>query len=404
MPASARDWLLPLGLVAGYALMLGTSPVRMSLRDGMRTLQRYRRVWLIPASLGFFYALSRAGLQWFIYSMLPENEQPAFGWQFTWQMPAWPVPWHLLWAAALQGAETVAGLCNNVVTTFPFSAVAAVMLLANWEGHHATLRQALRRRFGKKAWLAHAGILTCALAAVVKPALFGPSLLYLNRLAPGLVLLRWSALIDWLSFLFEYLFGVCVQIYLILLVYTWLRGLNWTSARLMDMAIRRFSFVVKWAAVVMVASSLLIDLPRTGALLFRFDDAAFLNQTFAYIDGVGRPLLALFLISFSTMQITLTFHSETLRKALAQHFHFIRRFWWQLLWFLLVAAIHLFAVALFNGWLLLGLGEATIGALAWNLAYPILAAFVAAWLLASWVSLFKRCETGRVQSPDWIGF
>ena len=189
------------------------------------------------------------------------------------------------------------------------------MLLANWEDHHATLRQALRRRFGGKAWLAHGGILACAVAAIVKPVLFGPSLLYLNRVAPGLVLLRWSALIDWLSFLFEYLFGVCVQIYLILLVYAWLRGLNWTPAHLMDMAIRRFSFVVKWAAVVMAASSLLIDLPRIGALLFRFDDPVFLNQTFAYIDGVGRPLLALFLISFSTMQITLTFHSETLRKA-----------------------------------------------------------------------------------------
>ena len=48
------------------------------------------------------------------------------------------------------------------------------------------------------------------------------------------------------------LFGVAVQGYLILVVYTWLRGIHWTPVHLMDMAIRRFSFVVKWAAVVLV--------------------------------------------------------------------------------------------------------------------------------------------------------
>jgi len=212
-------------------------------------------------------------------------------------------------------------------------------------------------------------------------------------------------LIDWASSLFAYLFGVWVQVYLILIVYTWLRGITWTSVHLMDLAIRRFSFVVKWAAVVMAFSSLLIDLPRVSALIFRFDDGLFLNHTLIYTDCVARPLLALFLIFFSTMQITLTFHSETLRKALDQHWQFLHRFWWQLLWFLAVAAIHLFALALLNRWLLLGFGgDTTLAGLIWSFIYPLVGAFLASWLLAAWVSLYKRCETGRLQAPDWIPF
>ena len=191
---------------------------------------------------------------------------------------------------------------------------------------------------------------------------------------------------------------------MILLVYTWLRGLNWTPAHLMDMAIRRFSFVVKWAAVVMVASSLLIDLPRIGALLFRFDDPIFLNQTFAYIDGVGRaPAGAVADFVFHHAN-----HADFPQRNLAQGPGAALPFPPAIL----VAAPLVSArgghsplcLALLNGWLLLGFGEETSAALAWNFVFPILSAFVAAWLLASWVSLFKRCETGRLQSPDWIGF
>jgi hypothetical protein len=240
---------------------------------------------------------------------------------------------------------------------------------------------------------------------MIAPILYGPSLIYLNRTAPGMLLVRWSALIDWLSSLFAYLFGVGVQVYLILIVYTWLRGLNWTAVHLMDLAIRRFSFVVKWAAVVMGFSSLLIDLPRIFALLCRFDDPLFLDHTLIYTDRVARPLLALFLIFFSTMQITLTFHSETLGKAVAQHLQFLRRFWWQLSWFLFIAAVHLFGLALLNRTLLMGFGgDSTSAGLIWSFVHPLIAAFLAAWLLSSWVSLYKRCETGRVQAPDWIPF
>ena len=379
---------------------------------------------MIPASLGFCYALFHAALTLFFYTVLPIEQQAAFGWKLSSIVPPWTSHlgethsfhdwvtvfsadprWIVLRDSSLDGIESVAGLFNNVVTTFPVSAVAGLLLLTNWENHHGTLRTALRKRFGQWAWLVHAGILASALSAIVAPILYGPSLLYLNRVAPGLLLVRWSALIDWLSSLFAYLFGTFVQIYLILIVYTWLRGLGWSSTHLMDLAIRRFSFVSKWAAVVLVFSSLLIDLPRVSALLFRFDDPLFLNHTLLYTDHIARPLLALFLIFFSSMQITLTFHSETLRKAMAQHFHFLRHFWWQLSWFILVAAVHLFGLAFLNRWLLLGFGgDSTLAALIWSFIHPLITAFVAAWLLSSWVSVYKRCETGQVRLPDWIPF
>jgi hypothetical protein len=360
----------------------------------------------------------------FFYTVLPLEDKPAFGWKFEWWIPPWTPQltethtlgdwlgvfytdprWQALRAAGLNGMESLAGLFNNVVTTFPCSAIAAVLLLMNWDDHHSTLRKALRKRFGSRAWIAHMAILACALSAILAPVLFGPSLIYMNRIAPALLVVRWAAVIDWLSSIFAYLFGVGVQVYLILVVYTWLRGLNWTALHLVDMAIRRFSYVVKWAAVVMAVSSLLIDLPRVSALLFRFGDPVYLGDTLMYTDRVARPLLAAFLIVFCSMQVTLTFHSETLAKAMAQHWQLLRLHWWQWLWFILVAAIHLLGLAFVDRWLMLGFGgETTLAGMIWSLVHPLLGALLAAWLLAAWVSFYRRCETGRVQAPEWIAF
>ena len=424
LPFHFSTWHAALaGAFLSYLVLMFTNPVRASLRDGFRCVRRYRKIWTILAGFAFCYAFFQLAVRVFYYFVLPESERPSFEWTFAWSFPrASPRlaevhslgDWLLAIRAdprivivkesALNAAETLAGIFNNVITTFPFSAIAAIMLLANWEGHHGTLRRALGKRFGKASVPVHGAILLCALAAIVKPILFGPSLPELNRIAPGLLLLRWFSLIDWLSFLFEYLFGVCAQIYLILMVYAWVRGLSFTPAHLLDFAIRRFSFVVKWAALVMLVSALLIDLPRTYALTFHFDDSAFVENIFAYIDWIARPLLALFLTLFATMQITLTFHSESFRKALLDHFAFLRRSWWPLLWFLLIAGLHLFLLNFLHQSIVHGFGEETATAQAWGLFQPLLASFVAAWLLASWVCLFKRCETGRTRAENWIRF
>jgi hypothetical protein len=157
-----RQWLLPLGVVVGYVILMGTNAVRHSLLDGLRAIQRYPLLWAIPAGLGLCYALFHAGLTVFFYTVLPMQDQPAFGWKFAWEIPHrvsqlsethslsdWlsvvssDVRWQVARDAGLDGLEALAGLFNNVVTTFPLSAVAAVMLLVNWEDHHRTLRNGL---------------------------------------------------------------------------------------------------------------------------------------------------------------------------------------------------------------------------------------------------------------------
>ena len=414
-----RHWLLIAGALGGYLLLMFTNPIRASLLDGLRCVRRYRQIWGVLALFGLCYALFQIALRVFYYFALPEGERPGFAWNLTWTFPKAPErlaeahTLHDWWLAAhadprvllvkeslLEAVESLAGVFNNLVTTFPFSAIAAVLLLRNYDDHHTTLRRALRKRFGRFGIAVHIGILICALAAIIKPVLFGPSLLWLNHVAPGLLILRWSLIVTWLSFLFEYLFGVCVQIYLILLVYAWVRGLTWTRAHLLDVAIRRFSFVVKWASLVMLVSTLLIDLPRIAAMLCRFDDLRFIGNVFGYIDNVARPLLALFLIAFATMQITLTFHSESFRKAWRDHFAFLHRNKWQFMWFLLIAGLHFFLASFLNKSIARGFGDETATALLWSLVYPLLAAALAAWMLAAWVCLFKRCEAGEARQRE----
>jgi hypothetical protein len=421
--SGGREWLLAAGLLAGYALLMFATSVRHCLVDGARVLRRYPRVWMIPAGLGLCYTLFQSAVTLFFIMVVPWEQKPAFGWKLIWRMPQWSSTmheahtlhdwvvalladprWEMVQGAGLQVLESLAGLFNCVVTTSPIAAIGAIVLLVNWQNHHSTLRKALRKRFGKWGLAVHAGIIVCAISAVLEPGIY-VALNYLGQSPRGVLLLRWGTLIDTFSNVFAYLFGIGVQIYLILVVYTWLRGLNWTPVHLMDLAIRRFSFVVKWASVVLAISAVMIDLPRVVGLLFRFDDPAFLDHTFFYTDRIARPLLALFLICFSTMQITLTFHSETLSKALHQHLQFIARFWGQMVWFTLIAAVNLFLLACLDYFLQLGfLGDLTLGAVIWSLVHAVVRGILLAWLLAAWVSLYKRCESGRVTTPDWIPY
>jgi hypothetical protein len=119
--------------------------------------------------------------------------------------------------------------------------------------------------------------IACALAALLKPALY-VLLPKLNLGLSGNVLLQWSSLIDWLSFFFEYLFGVCIQLYLILLVYMWVRAISFTRAHLLDVAIRRFNSVVKWAAIVMLPEPVRNERPRADDVTGQTSDRPLNNH------------------------------------------------------------------------------------------------------------------------------
>lgn len=400
--------MLLAGALCGYLLLLFACPVRASLRDGLRCVRRYGTLWSLLALLGLCHAIFQIGLDVFYHCNLPPGERPIFQWSRPWYFPEEMLAGTLR-SSALPALENAAGVFNNLITTFPLSAIAALMLLSNWQGHRGTLRAALERRFDGRGRLIHHAISLCAVAAILKPLLY-VSLPVLGRTVASLHLLQAGTVIEWLSFLFEYLLGVCIQLYLILLVYVWVRGLNFTRRHLLDFAIRRFSFVVKWAAVVMLVSTVFIHVPLILSNVPPFSHwmppdllLGHIGRA-GYIEGCARPLLAVFLLFFSSVQITLTFHSESLRTAVRNHLGFVRRNWWPLGWFLLVAAIHFYLLNALDRALNLGLGSGTAITLAWRLFYPLLAAFVGGWMLATWVCLFKRCETGRADAENWIRF
>jgi len=418
-PETYRPWILLAGAVIGYLLVMFASPVRASLRDGLRCMARYPTLWMMLTLFGLCYAIFQISVDVFSHYYLQEGQRPVFVAWRPWFLPGSSFS-AILKKGVLPSLEGVAGVFNVLITTFPFSAIAALLFLVNWDGHHGVLFRALRRRFDGFGWLIHFGILLCAIAALVKPFLFGPLLLVMGSRMPGLPLLECSFFVDWLSFLFEIMFGVCVQIYLILMVYAWVRGLNFTRQHLLDFAIRRFSFVMKWSAIMMLVSTVFISLPQIVTVIPPFTHyVSPVSVLFYYNDHVARPLLVAFLVLFSGMQIILTFHSETLRKAFGDYLHFLRKDWWPLIWFLIVAFIHFYALNVLNGVVSAGfanLPEQTAGAdfekgsvitvvtVAWRVIYPLLAAFVGGWMLATWVCLYKRSEAGRIHADNWIKY
>ena len=404
-----------LGVLAGYLLVMCSNPVRASLRDGVRALRRYPSLWLTLGLFGFGYAVFELGVRFYLSCTLPPADAPLFIWARTpfrpewtwvvglrdslWYLPAL-APREIVHEAVLPMLDGTAGLFNNLVSTFPLAALAAIGLLFNAQRRQLVLLRALRRLFGGWGIAAHGGILLCALAALIKPVL-----LVFLRFAQDPAWFQWSQVIGWLAFLFEYLFGVYIQVYLILLAYCWVRGISFQRHDLVDFAIRRSSFVLRWAVVVMLLSTVFIDLPLILKNFFPLAD--WIGHDNAAADrwlNVTRTALDAILIFFATVQITLTFHSESLRVAWRDHGRFVWRNAWPLAWFLAVAAMHFYLIHVLDLVCRAGFGEGTALWVSWRLIFPWLSGIVGAWLLASWVCVFKRCDTGRAASENWIRF
>jgi len=400
-----RFWLLLAGMAVGYTVLMKANPIREALRDGARCLRRYPALWITLAVLGVCYAgFQQVGVRLLDNLFLPRGESV-----FTWTQP-WSLP-HVAQAQAahsamLPAAESVAGLFNNLIATFPFSVLAAVLLLVNWRGHHGVLNQALRRRYGAWGWALYGVLTASALATLVKTFILYAGLPALGRWIPEGTLFPAAFAIERLSFVFEYLLGVGIQVYLILLADTWVRGVDFDPEALFNFAIRRSAAVMKWAVVVLALSGLLIDLPLLAATLppFSHQPGAAVTAVIGYVTHVARPVLAGFLILFSTLQITLVFHSESLRRALRDHARFLRRNAVALVWFLVIALVHFYAFHFADQALKLGLGEATGAGLAWQLVAPLPEALLAAWLLASWVCLFQKLRKAGEHTEEGIAF
>ena len=381
-------YFLLAGALAGYALMMATNPARHSLRDGLRCVRRYRQIWLLPAGFALVHSafrLWRRAYETWVGACEGRVLIPWTGWQ--------PPPWRETLAASwLPAAESTAALFNCIITTFPLSAVVAALFLVNWRGYQSSLYRALRQRFGPMIGVSiYAGLICCASAGVVKPVLFG-GLPSLNNYYGAEALMRAGEGVDSLSFLFEYALGVGVQIYIILLCFAWIRGLTFDFEDLRRFALRRFAFVVKWTAVVMLLSILGITVPLT---ISSFQIAPDPHDTVwtSTVILAARWLLSAILLLFCSMQILLIFHNEALRQALGDHWRLLRFHGWHIGWFVLIIALHFFGLAFADAYLPLALGSWTWPGATWSLLmHPLLWTALAGWFLASWVCMFRRCE------------
>ncbi len=395
-----RLWILAAGALVGYAVVMWTNPVKPSLRDGLRCIRRHPQIWLLPASFALAHSAFRLWRHEYESWLLPKAAPALVSWN-GWQPPPWG---ETVVASCLPAVESTAAIFNCIVTTFPLSAVGAAFFLVNWRGYQSALYRALRRRLGRIGGLVgHLGLVISAAAAVCKPVLFG-GLTGLNGYLGAVILLRVGEVVDSLSFFFEYLLGVGVQIYLILLAFAWIRGLNFDFDGLRRFALRRFAFVVKWAAVVIVVSGLGINLPL---LVGGFQSASdpITTERVDQIIHVMRWLLSGGLLLFCSVQIFLIFHNESLARAVKDHFRLIGRYGVHMGWLMSIMAVHFFALAIGDAFLPSAAGSWTWIGATWSLfVYPLMWTALAGWFVASWVCLFRRCEQDRPDLEELVPF
>src|SRR5213593_4214199 len=381
-----------LGLCGGYALVMLFSPVRRALGDGFRCISRYKRIWISFALLGFAYFVFQFA------TFTPIQDWADLDPSQIISLPHWYWPrfTEVWWETPLPALEGVAGIFDNATTTYPLSVVAAVFMLLNWRGLHSALLRALWKRYRFGGYLIYLILLLSALASLLKPIVFW-RLPEWSGLVPAAGLLRISATVDGTAFIFEYLLGIYIQVYLITVCLTWVKGVSFEEGELFRFAMRRFSYVLEWAGIVVAVSTLILRLPLVLAYFIN------IPRVLDYLP-IARFLMSGLIIAFCSVQISLVLHNETLIEAMRAHIHFIQKNAGRLAWFLLICGIHFYGIMACDAILRGAIADRLGALLLWKFSFVCLRGVVTGWLLASWVCLFRQCETGRVHQEKWVQY
>ena len=381
-----------LGFCGGYAIVMLFNPVRQALRDGFRCIARFKRIWLTFVLLGFTYSVFQFA------TFTPIQNSADLDLKQVTSMPSWHWPrFAEVWRETpLPALEGVAGIFDNATTTYPLSVVAAVLMVVNWRGLHGALLRALRKRYRFGSYFIYLILLLSALASLLKPIVFW-RLPEWGGMVPAAGLLQISATVDAVAFIFEYLFGVYIQIYLITVCITWIRGVSFEEGALFRFAMRRFSYVLKWAGIVVLLSTLVVRLPL---LLAYFMD---IPDVLDYLP-LERVVMSGLIIAFCSVQISLALHNETLAAAIRSHRQFIRENAGRFGWFLLICGIHFFLLIASDAVVRGAIGDRLVALFSWKCIFVFLRGLITGWLLASWVCLFRQSETGRVEQESWIRY
>ena len=381
-----------LGLIAGYGLVLFFNPIRLALRDGFRCIMRFKRIWLTFALLGFAYSVFRFAIFTPLQQVSDLDPRPLA----TIADLNWPRLAEVWQETPLPALEGLAGIFDNATTTYPLSIIAAILLFCNWRGVQGALFKALPQRFGVWGYVIYVIVALSAVASLFKAIVYW-RLPAWRAVLPDAVLFQTSAAVDAVSFIFEYLFGIYLQVYLITVALAWIKGLSFTEEALFQFAVRRFSYVLKWAGIVVLVSTLLVRLPL---LLAYFID---LPGVLDYQEAARYTMSGL-IILFCSVQISLVLHNEDIGEAFRAHGQFVRRDVVRLGWFLLICAIHFFLLTACDAIVRGAIADRVAGLIIWKTFYVCLRGLVTGWLLASWVCLFRQCETRRSERETWIRY
>jgi hypothetical protein len=393
LPSLVAPFLYPLlGMLVGYLVVMLASPVRVALRDGFRCILRFKRLWLLFALL----ALAYSAFQFVVFTPFQSTADLRLAQFRFWDSWHWPLFSEVWRPTLLHTVESVAGIFDAAATTYPLSVLAALFLILNWRGLHGSLVRALRKQFGFGGWLIYLGVLLGALASLLKPLIYWLLPNRVNFLSPA-HFLQTSAAVDSVAFIFEYLCAVYLQVYLIAVSLAWIKGLHFREGEILRFAMRRFSFVLKWLGLVVLASTLLLRLPL---LVAYFRDVP---GVLDYLP-IGRAAMAVLILSFASMQVSLVLHNEGLREAFEAHWLFLREHTFRFVWFLLICGLHFWFLALADEIIRAAATERPLALIVWKLGYILARALVTGWLLASWVCLFRQCEIGRVDREAWIRY
>jgi hypothetical protein len=380
------------GFCGGYAIVMLFNPVRQALRDGFRCIARFKRIWLTFVLLGFAYSV----FQFATFTPIQSSADLDFT-QVT-SLPSWSWPRLAeVWTEApLPALENVAGIFDNATTTYPLSVIAAVLIIVNWRGLHGALLGALHKRYPFAGFFIYLILLLSALASLLKPIVFW-RLPEWGGLVPAAGLLQISASVDAVAFIFEYLFGVYIQVYLIMVCFTWIRGLSFEEGELFRFAVRRFTYVLKWAGVVVLLSMMLVRVPLLLAYFMN------IPNVLDYLP-LQRLVMCLLIISFASVQVSLALHNENLREAIRAHRDFLRRNSGRFGWFLLICALHFFFLMACDAIARGAIADRLFALILWKCIFVSARGFITGWLLASWVCLFRQYETGRINQESWIQY
>jgi hypothetical protein len=274
--------------------------------------------------------------------------------------------------------------------------VAAVLMIINWRGLHGALLRALRKRYRIGSYFIYFILLLSAMASLFKPIIFW-RLPDWGGILPAAGLLRISATVDAVAFIFEYLLGVYIQVYLITVCLAWVKGVSFEEGGLFRFAMRRFSYVLKWAGIVVVVSTLIVRLPLLLAYFMN------IPGVLDYLP-IERMLMSGLIIAFCSVQISLTLHNESLSEAIGAHRDFIRQNGARFGWFLLICGIHFFGIMICDAIMRAAIADRLAVLFLWKFVFACLRGIITGWLLASWVCLFRQCETGRVNQERWIQY